>query len=81
MKKLYITIFCLGVAAPLFADDGTNQLADENARVSYAIGMLTGKQWKAQDLEFNPDIYAQGIKDAMVKQNHVAYPGAGATDH
>jgi FKBP-type peptidyl-prolyl cis-trans isomerase FklB len=65
MKKLYITIFCLGVAAPLFADDGTNQLADENARVSYAIGMLTGKQWKAQDLEFNPDIYAQGIKDAM----------------
>ena len=57
-------MFCLGVAAPLFAD-GTNQLADENSRVSYAIGMMTGHQWKQQEIEFNPDIYAQGIKDSL----------------
>jgi FKBP-type peptidyl-prolyl cis-trans isomerase FklB len=64
MKKLFVTMFCLGVAAPLFAD-GTNQLADENSRVSYAIGMMTGHQWKQQEIEFNPDIYAQGIKDSL----------------
>jgi FKBP-type peptidyl-prolyl cis-trans isomerase FklB len=64
MKKLIITMFCLGMAAPLFAD-GTNQLADEKSRVSYALGMLTGHQWKGQDLDFNPDIYAQGIKDSL----------------
>jgi FKBP-type peptidyl-prolyl cis-trans isomerase len=64
MKKLFITMFCLGMAAPLFAD-GTNQLADEKSRVSYALGMLTGHQWKAQDLDFNPDVYAQGIKDSL----------------
>lgn len=64
MKKLFITMFCLGLATPLLAD-GTNQLSDENSRVSYAIGMMTGHQWKAQDLDFNPDLYAQGIKDAM----------------
>ena len=64
MKKIFITTFCLGLAMPLLAD-GTNQLTDENARVSYAIGMMTGHQWKAQDLGFNPDIYVQGIKDAV----------------
>jgi len=64
MKKLLITVFCLGFAAPLFAD-GTNQLSDEKSRVSYAIGMISGRQWKAQDLDFDPDVYAQGIKDAL----------------
>jgi FKBP-type peptidyl-prolyl cis-trans isomerase FklB len=57
-------MFCLALAAPLLAD-GTNQLATEKARVSYAIGMMTGHQWKQQDLDFDPDTYAQGIKDAM----------------
>ena len=57
-------MFCLGLAAPLFAD-GTNQLADEKSRVSYAIGMMTGGQWKAQDIDFDPEIYARGIKDAL----------------
>jgi FKBP-type peptidyl-prolyl cis-trans isomerase FklB len=64
MKKLFVTMFCLALAAPLLAD-GTNQLATEKARVSYAIGMMTGHQWKQQDLDFDPDTYAQGIKDAM----------------
>ena len=64
MKKLFVTMFCLGLAAPLFAD-GTNQLADEKSRVSYAIGMMTGHQWKTQDIDFDPQIYAQGIKDAL----------------
>jgi FKBP-type peptidyl-prolyl cis-trans isomerase FklB len=64
MKKTLITMFCLGLAMPLFAD-GTNQLADDNARVSYAIGMMTGHQWKAQDLGFDLDVYAQGLKDGF----------------
>src|ERR1035437_20690 len=64
MKKLFVTMFCLGITAPLFAA-GTNQLADGNNRVSYAIGMMTGHQWKQQDLGFDPDSYAQGIKDAL----------------
>src|ERR1039458_2983934 len=64
MKKLFVTMFCLGLAAPLFAD-GTNQLADEKSRVSYAIGMMTGHQWKQQDIDFDPDTYARGIKDAL----------------
>jgi FKBP-type peptidyl-prolyl cis-trans isomerase FklB len=64
MKKILITVFCLSLAAPLFAD-GTNQLTDQKSRISYALGMLNGHQWKMQDLDFNPDIYVQGIKDAL----------------
>ena len=64
MKKLFITVFCLSLAAPLFAD-GTNLLTDQKSRISYALGMLNGHQWKMQDLDFNPDIYVQGIKDGL----------------
>ena len=31
MKKLYVTVFCLGLAAPVFAD-GPNQLTDLKSR-------------------------------------------------
>jgi FKBP-type peptidyl-prolyl cis-trans isomerase len=64
MKKIILMISCLGLAAPLFAD-GTNQLADDNARVSYALGMMNGKQWRLQELGFDPDIYMRGIKDGL----------------
>jgi FKBP-type peptidyl-prolyl cis-trans isomerase len=65
MKKtaLFVT-FCLSAAAPLLAD-GTNMLTDDKSRLSYAIGMTTGHQWKLQDLDFDLDLYARGIKDAM----------------
>ena len=55
---------CLVAAFPLYAQD-TNLLADETARVSYAIGMMTGHQWKQQEIGFNPDIYVRGIKDSL----------------
>jgi FKBP-type peptidyl-prolyl cis-trans isomerase len=64
MKKTLVTLFCLGMAAPLFAD-GTNQLTDEKSRSSYALGMLTGQQWKQQDVGFDVDVYARGIKDGL----------------
>src|ERR1017187_8376367 len=64
MKKIFLTMCCLGVAAPLLAD-GTNQLADPKARVSYAIGMMNGLQWKQQEVDFDPTVYTQGLKDAL----------------
>ena len=55
-------LLCFGTAAAVQAD-GTNQLADEKSRVSYAIGMLTGHQWQQQGVDFDVDLYARGIKD------------------
>ena len=62
MKKLVLSLLCLGSATAVFAD-ATNPLADDNARVSYAIGMLTGHQWQQQGIEFDADIYARGLKE------------------
>ena len=80
MKKLFVTMCCLGIAAPLLAD-GTNQLSDEKSRVSYAIGMMTGHQWKQQDIDFDADVYAQGIKDVAGGRRDTDDAGAGAADH
>jgi FKBP-type peptidyl-prolyl cis-trans isomerase FklB len=63
MKKLFVALSlgCLGAAAPLFAD-GTNQFTDEKARVSYAFGLLNGQSWKSQDVDIDPELFAQGAK-------------------
>ena len=63
MKNIILSVLCLTTAAPLFAV-GTNQL-DENSRVSYAVGMMLGKQWQQQELGFNPDVVIHGIKDVQ----------------
>jgi FKBP-type peptidyl-prolyl cis-trans isomerase len=64
MKKLLVTMFCLGLAAPLFAD-GTNQLADEKARVSYAIGMNLGRSFKQQGVEVDMATMEKAIQDVQ----------------
>ncbi len=57
-------MICLGLAAPLFAD-GTNQLADEKSRVSYAIGLSIGHNFKQQGLDIDPDLVGRAIKDVV----------------
>jgi FKBP-type peptidyl-prolyl cis-trans isomerase len=64
MKKLFVTILSLGLAAPLFAE-GTNQLADENSRISYAIGMSMGMNFKQNDINLDDALFMQGVKDAQ----------------
>jgi len=64
MKKVVFSLVCLGSAATVFAGT-TNQLTDDKSRVSYAIGMMTGHQWQQQEIDFNLDVYQQGIKDGM----------------
>ena len=65
MKKIILSLVCLGSATAVFADTTTNQLADEKSRVSYAIGMMTGHNWQQQGLELDADVYMHGIKDSM----------------
>ena len=65
MKKIILSLICLGSATAVFADTTTNQLADEKSRVSYAIGMMTGHNWQQQGLELDADVYMHGIKDSM----------------
>jgi FKBP-type peptidyl-prolyl cis-trans isomerase FklB len=60
-KFVFGTLVSFGLASAVMAE-GTNQLADEKSRVSYAIGMMLGNNWKQQGLEVNPDIAASAIK-------------------
>ena len=41
----------------------TNALGDENARVSYAVGMMFGHTLQSQGVEVNPDTFLRGFKD------------------
>src|SRR6185503_17227420 len=63
-KIIFGTIVSFGLAATLMAED-TNVLSDEKSRVSYAIGMMLGHNWKQQGLEVDPDIAARAIKDVQ----------------
>jgi FKBP-type peptidyl-prolyl cis-trans isomerase FklB len=62
MKKIIVTLICLGAVAPLFAD-GTNEFANEKARFSYAVGMYFGHGWRQQGMEVDPDAFARALKD------------------
>ena len=45
------------------AAGSANVFSNEQARVSYAIGMMLGHNWQQQGLEADPEIVARGIED------------------
>jgi FKBP-type peptidyl-prolyl cis-trans isomerase FklB len=65
MKNTILTIiFSSTIAAPLLAADA-NGLGDDTSRTSYAIGMMLGTRWKANDItNLNYDLVLRGIKDS-----------------
>jgi FKBP-type peptidyl-prolyl cis-trans isomerase FklB len=41
------------------------KLEDQKDRLSYALGTELGNQFRRQSVEINPDIFVQGLKDAL----------------
>src|SRR3974390_2591170 len=66
MKAIILTIVSsISVLSPVLAYD-TNVLGDEQARVSYAIGMMWGGQLKTSEVtNLNYDLLMRGMKDAQ----------------
>jgi FKBP-type peptidyl-prolyl cis-trans isomerase FklB len=65
MKHLAAALMVTGSCAfPLQAASPID-LDDTMARVSYGIGMNLGMQWRNQEVDVDPDILLQGMKDAM----------------
>jgi len=52
-------------AAPSDAAQNAPALASPKEKLSYALGMSLGKQFRAQSIEVAPDVYLQGLKDAL----------------
>ena len=63
MNKAILSLITLTIAAPVFAD-GTNQLADEKSRSSYAIGMSIGTSMKANSIDIDDALFLKGLQDA-----------------
>ncbi len=72
MKRLFwvalmIPIFLLPASGCIAEEKAQSpvELKDLKDKVSYAIGLSIGRDFKNQDLEINPDILAQGIRDSL----------------
>jgi len=63
-KTALILAFGLAATAPVLAD-GTNVLADDRSRESYALGMYYGRNLQQQGVEMDWNLYARGFKDAQ----------------
>jgi FKBP-type peptidyl-prolyl cis-trans isomerase FklB len=65
MKTALLTFVVIaGLSAPLLADD-TNLLSDTNSRISYAIGMTIGRNFKQQGIDVDDTLFLRGVKDAQ----------------
>jgi FKBP-type peptidyl-prolyl cis-trans isomerase FklB len=58
----------LNNAKPAAAPAATNLLADQKARVSYAIGLNIGHGFKQQGLDLDPELVGRAIKDVLSGQ-------------
>jgi FKBP-type peptidyl-prolyl cis-trans isomerase FklB len=69
MKQLSLalagTLGILLLASGCTAEEKKLELKDLKDKVSYCIGLNIGKDFKNKEVEVNPDILAQGIKDAL----------------
>ena len=58
---IFGTVLVLGLA-PVVQAETNPALSDQKSRVSYAIGMMLGNNWKQQGLDIDPAIAVQAIK-------------------
>lgn len=63
MKKIVVFIMaCLLFGGSLYADDKA-LLTTEKEKVSYSMGVDIGKRLKQQSIDFDPELFAKGLKD------------------
>lgn len=56
----------IGMAAPAANSTPSNSaLPTETDRLSYALGVETGKSFKAHNITLSPNVFAQGLQDAL----------------
>jgi FKBP-type peptidyl-prolyl cis-trans isomerase FklB len=63
--RLLPVIWLALALTPAAADEETTPLADENARINYAVGYQVGGDFKRQGLDLDLDIVVRGVADAL----------------
>jgi FKBP-type peptidyl-prolyl cis-trans isomerase len=72
MRIQNVILSVIVLAAPLVRAQDSSALSDEKAKVSYAIGMNLGSNWKRNGLEaeqISLDVLTRAIKDSMAGTN------------
>jgi FKBP-type peptidyl-prolyl cis-trans isomerase FklB len=68
MKLPALTLICASfLTSPLYAADN-QPLASEQDKISYAIGVDIGNNFKSQGIEVNPSQFLQGLQDAVANK-------------
>jgi FKBP-type peptidyl-prolyl cis-trans isomerase FklB len=65
MKRFIVIASASLLALPLFGQEKSPQLKDQNDKVSYSIGLQIGFNLKRQKVDVKPDILLAGMKDAL----------------
>jgi FKBP-type peptidyl-prolyl cis-trans isomerase FklB len=71
--KAQKVFFPLAIAATLlssaaFADDAANTLKTDEDRISYTVGVETGRNFKKQGFEFDAQLFLRGMQDGRSGQ-------------
>lgn len=68
MKKGFVFIICVTLVAGCFEKTFAEEakLTDQKGKVSYSIGILMGKDFKAQSVDINTDLFMRGFKDGLL---------------
>jgi FKBP-type peptidyl-prolyl cis-trans isomerase FklB len=71
MKKfIFATVAVAGLVSVASAE-GTSQLTDEKSRVSYAIGLNIGHNFKQQGLDIDANLVGRAINDVLAGNNEL----------
>src|SRR5438105_751228 len=69
MKRPLILLALIGfISGQVRAEDkpaGSSAFKTDRDKVSYALGMNIGNNWKRNDIDVDPDLVLKGVKDAL----------------
>jgi FKBP-type peptidyl-prolyl cis-trans isomerase FklB len=66
MKKYMVLVAMVAIlVVPLFAGAQDASLKTQKDKVSYLIGAQIGNDFKAQQMDIDPDLFSRGLKDAL----------------
>jgi FKBP-type peptidyl-prolyl cis-trans isomerase FklB len=65
MKYIIIAAFVIGLAGCKGTPGVKSSLDTDKDKTSYALGMNLGKRLKSDSIEVSPELFLQGMKDAM----------------
>lgn len=65
MKRFLLTTFALGMAAGVASANDQIAFKSEKEKISYAIGVNLGNNWKRQDIEVDLDALRKGLEHVL----------------